>query len=117
MILLNKYPYNPGHLLVLPKNHGGQLLDLSPAQFQDLHSVLRTAVEAVQKIYTPAGINLGMNMGKVSGAGIPEHLHYHVIPRWAGDLNFFPLVAQTKVVVEDLDTTYSKLRAHFHELG
>jgi len=112
-ILVNKFPYNSGHILVLPLRHCGSLLDLSAGEFQDLHQTLRMAMEAVEKVYSPNGINLGMNHGKVSGAGIPDHLHYHLVPRWAGDLNFFPLIAETKVVVETLETTYNRLLAFF----
>lgn len=112
-ILVNKFPYNSGHVLVLPLRHCGNLLDLSAAEFQDLQQTLRLAMEAVEKVYSPNGINLGMNHGKVSGAGIPDHIHYHLVPRWAGDLNFFPLIAETKVVVETLETTYNRLLAFF----
>ncbi|HPI39271.1 MAG TPA: HIT domain-containing protein [Pseudobdellovibrionaceae bacterium] len=113
MVILNKYPYNTGHLLVLPRRHCGSLLDLSDQEYLDLQNVLRNTVEAIYSIYKPNAVNLGMNHGKASGAGIPEHLHYHVIPRWNGDTNFFPLIAQTKVLVETLDQTYQRVRGFF----
>ncbi len=113
MILLNKFPYNSGHVLVLPRKHCGDLLKLSEAEFEDLHLTLKKAVQAVTEIYQPGGVNTGMNIGAVAGAGIPEHLHYHVIPRWAGDLNFFPLVAETKAVIESLEMSFERLVAYF----
>ncbi|PWU12811.1 MAG: HIT family hydrolase [Bdellovibrio sp.] len=109
MIILNKFPYNSGHVLVLPQRHVGEMLDLSMEEYTDLHVTLRKAVEAVTKVYSPGGLNLGMNLGAVAGAGIPAHLHYHVVPRWAGDLNFFPLVAETKTVIENLETSFERL--------
>ncbi|MBL7557532.1 MAG: HIT domain-containing protein [Bdellovibrionaceae bacterium] len=114
MIVLNKFPYNSGHLLVLPQGHGGDLLKLSSDQYADLMATLKLACQAVTDIYAPAAFNLGMNHGSSAGAGIPEHLHFHVIPRWAGDLNFFPLIAQTKVVIETLEQTYQNYIGYFN---
>lgn len=115
-IVLNKYPYNNGHLLVLPLEHIGQLLELSPERYDDLHRTLRLAVQAIQHIYAPNGMNIGMNHGASGGAGIPEHLHYHIVPRWNGDLNFFPLIAGTKLVMESLDDTYARLTEYFSKI-
>lgn len=109
MIVLNKFPYNSGHILVIPRRHCGDLLKLSEDEFRDLQDTIRLAMRALNEAYEPGGINLGLNHGAVAGAGIPEHLHYHLIPRWAGDLNFFPLIAETKVLVESLEQTYEKL--------
>lgn len=113
MVMMNKFPYNSGHILVLPKAHEGQMLKLSMEQYLDLQKTIRLSVEAIETIYQPAGFNLGMNHGAVAGAGIPEHLHYHIVPRWAGDLNFFPLIADTKVVVESLEASFDRLRQFF----
>lgn len=113
MVVLNKYPYNSGHILVLPKKHGGDLLQLSDAEWQDLSVLLRTAMAVVQDVYAPAGFNAGLNHGSVAGAGIPDHLHFHLVPRWSGDLNFFPLIAETKLVIENLETSYERLREGF----
>jgi ATP adenylyltransferase len=113
MVVLNKFPYNPGHLLVLPLEHCGELLKLSDAQYTDLHLTLRKAFKALQEVFSPEGVNIGLNHGKVAGAGIPEHLHYHLVPRWFGDLNFFPLIAQTKVVVMNLEESYDRLKGYF----
>lgn len=113
MIVLNKFPYNSGHLLVIPLKHEGDLLALGKDAHYDLNDTLRLAMKALQDIYQPGGVNVGLNQGAVAGAGIPDHLHYHVIPRWAGDLNFFPLIAETKVVVESLEQTYDRLLGYF----
>lgn len=109
MVMLNKFPYNSGHLLVLPQRHCGDLLKLSDAEYTDLNNTIRVAMTALNDLYQPTGMNIGLNHGATAGAGIPEHLHYHVIPRWSGDLNFFPLIAETKVLVETLEQTYEKV--------
>jgi ATP adenylyltransferase len=111
MIMLNKFPYNSGHILVLPLRHCGDLLGLSGEEFTDLHQTLKMAAALVQKTYAPGGVNIGMNHGACAGAGIPDHLHYHLIPRWTGDTNFFPLIAQTKVTVETVEQSYERLEA------
>lgn len=110
MIVLNKFPYNPGHILVLPIRHCGDLLQLTAAEYEDLHLVLRKAFEILQKSFHPSGVNIGLNHGAVAGAGLPDHLHYHLVPRWAGDLNFFPLIAETKAVPTSLEDTFQRLR-------
>lgn len=115
MVVLNKFPYNPGHILVLPQRHCGHLLDLSNEEFLDLNETFRRTFAALEKIYQPAGINAGLNHGAAAGAGIPDHLHYHLVPRWSGDLNFFPLIAETKVLVESLEQTYDKFVEYFSE--
>ncbi len=116
-IILNKYPYNNGHLLVLPLPHLGNILDLSPERFEDLHQTLRLAMEAIQNVYAPTGFNMGLNHGASAGAGIPDHIHYHLVPRWGGDLNFFPLIADAKIVVETLESSYQKFSAYFSKRG
>lgn len=113
MIVMNKYPYNSGHILVIPNTHKGDPLKLSEAEYRDLHQTLRMAIQALQQVYQPGGLNVGLNLGAVAGAGIPDHLHYHVIPRWSGDLNFFPLVAETKSVIESLEMSFDRLVAYF----
>lgn len=115
-IILNKYPYNSGHLLVLPIDHVGDLLELSPERYDDIHRSVRLAIQAIKVIYEPGGYNVGLNNGLAAGAGIPDHLHYHIIPRWSGDLNFFPLIAETKVVVETLEDSYNRFFNYFSNL-
>ncbi|MFN8944290.1 MAG: HIT family protein [Pseudobdellovibrionaceae bacterium] len=116
MIVLNKYPYNSGHLLILPLRHCGDFLALDAEEYKDLHMTLRLAMEACKIIYQPLGFNVGMNHGAVAGAGIPDHLHYHLVPRWAGDLNFFPLIAETKVVIESLEQSYARYSEYFQSI-
>ncbi len=113
MVILNKFPYNTGHVMVIPKIHKGSLMDLSEATHLEATKLVRKTVDVLQKAYEPAGFNVGLNQGRVAGAGIPDHLHWHIIPRWFGDTNFFPLIAETKVLPEDLDQTYTRLRKYF----
>jgi ATP adenylyltransferase len=117
MVILNKYPYNTGHVLVMPTRHIGELEKMSAAEVQEVHALLPKTVEILKKVYNCAGLNVGLNLGAVAGAGIPDHLHYHVIPRWGGDTNFFPLIAETKMVVETLDETYGRLIGEFKKIG
>lgn len=109
VMMLNKYPYNSGHILVLPKRHCGDFTDLTVEESRDIHKLLKVAVEVLGEVYRPGGFNMGLNLGSVAGAGIPEHLHWHVLPRWSGDANFYPLIADTKVVIETLEQTYERL--------
>lgn len=115
MVVLNKYPYNNGHLLIIPQRHCGDLSDLSAEEYYDLMNLLRKAMKVLKVVYGCEGMNLGMNHGLVAGAGIPKHLHWHIIPRWFGDVNFFPLVAETKVVVESLESSYHRIRDAWQE--
>lgn len=116
MVLMNKYPYNNGHLLIMPRGHVANVEDLKENVFLELHELLRTSIAILKKVYKCPGLNVGLNLGAVAGAGIPDHLHYHVIPRWGGDTNFFPLIAKTKLVVETHDKTYKRLGPHFKKL-
>lgn len=109
LIVMNKFPYNTGHVLVLPRRHCGDFLSLRPKEHQAINIALRRVIHAIEEAYHPAGFNVGLNLGAAAGAGIPQHLHYHVIPRWNGDTNFFPLIADSKVVVETLEVTFNRL--------
>lgn len=117
MVVLNKYPYNTGHLLILPKRHCGDLLELKQKEYSDLSRLLRESLEQLKKAYTCHGFNIGMNHGAVAGAGIPDHLHWHIIPRWHGDTNFFPLIAETKVLPENLRQTFERLKPLFRKMN
>jgi len=114
-VILNKFPYNNGHTMVIPKRHTAEFEKLSVEEFEELHSLLRKSLEAIKAIYQPQGVNIGMNLGRSGGAGIVDHLHYHLVPRWSGDTNFMPIVAETKVISESLDETYKKMAAWFAE--
>lgn len=113
MVVMNKYPYNPAHLLVLPHEHEGDLTALSAEVITDLALNVQRCVRILKAEYNCAGLNIGLNHGQVAGAGIPGHLHWHIIPRWAGDTNFFPLIAETKVHPETMEQTYQRLKPHF----
>jgi ATP adenylyltransferase len=116
MVVLNKYPYNSGHLLVIPRLHKGTLSELDDQAYLDLMMTLKKTEQVLRAVYNPDGMNIGLNQGKASGAGIPDHLHFHVIPRWSGDLNFFPLIAKSKILVEDVSVTYKKVAAAFKKI-
>ncbi len=110
---LNRYPYNSGHLMVIPRAHVADLDALSAEELQDLHEELRLASRVLRATYQPEGLNIGMNLGRVAGAGIADHLHYHLVPRWNGDTNFMPVLAETRVVIEHLDGAWQRLHAGF----
>jgi ATP adenylyltransferase len=109
MVMINKYPYSYGHLLVAPGRHVSGLDDLEITEVNNLSLVLQKSVVILKEAFQPHGFNVGLNQGKVAGAGIEEHLHFHIIPRWSGDINFMPLLAETRVIPEHLDETYNKL--------
>lgn len=113
IVVLNKYPYNSGHVLVLPRRHVGDLLEIAPDELAAITAMVQRVVKHLTEVYTPPGFNVGLNLGSSSGAGIPEHLHFHVVPRWAGDTNFFALIAGTKVVVETLEQSFERLLPYF----
>ena len=99
--------------MVIPHRHAAALDELESAEFEELHGLLLKTYVALQSAYKPAGMNIGMNLGRVGGAGVVGHLHYHLVPRWNGDTNFMPVIGNTKVISEDIDETYRKLAAQF----
>ncbi len=113
MVLMNKYPYNSGHLLVLPRRHVADIWDLSKEENAELAHWIQQSMRTLKDVYKCDGFNVGLNHGSVAGAGIPTHLHWHVIPRWNGDTNFFPLIAETKALPETLEQTYNRLKEPF----
>ena len=117
LIMLNKYPYNNGHLLLAPRRHEKHLSNLTRDEYADLNEALRQSVEIVHKSYNPSGINLGMNLGKCACAGIEDHLHWHIVPRWDGDTNFMPVVGETRVMPQHLLVTYDQLKPHFQRFS
>ena len=108
--ILNAYPYGTGHLLVMPYREIGELDALNEAETIDLWATVRDAVIALKTTYQPDGVNVGLNLGRAGGAGIPSHLHVHVLPRWNGDTNFMTTIAETRVLPESLSETWAKLR-------
>jgi ATP adenylyltransferase len=114
-VSLAKYPYNPGHLLVLPVRHTGDPEDLLEAERAAIDRMLIRSLRALREASDPQGFNVGLNLGRVAGAGIPEHLHWHVVPRWGGDTNFMPVVGGTRVLPELLQETFLKLRPRFDD--
>jgi len=112
-VVLNKFPYNPGHILVVPVRHVGDLSELTDDENTSLHSLVRRSVAAIRAEAEPHGFNIGMNLGRPAGAGIPDHLHWHVVPRWSGDTNFMPVVGQTRVLPELLAETARRLTPRF----
>jgi ATP adenylyltransferase len=110
-VVLNAFPYGSGHLLVLPRRHVASLQELSDAEYEDFFLLLRSTVVAIEKAYGPDGLNVGMNLGQAAGAGIPKHLHGHVLPRWNGDTNFMTTIGETRVLPESLQSTWQKVHA------
>jgi ATP adenylyltransferase len=113
VVMLNKYPYNNGHLLLAPKRHEKLLSNLSVTEYADLSEALRQSVGIVQDVVRPGGINLGMNLGKCAGAGVEDHLHWHIVPRWEGDTNFMPVVGDTRVMPQHLLESYDRFKPYF----
>lgn len=116
VVMLNKYPYNAGHILVLPHAHGGDITACTPEVRAELMEISTISMEALKKILNPPAFNFGLNIGKESGGSITDHLHMHVLPRWAGDTNFLPTCSNTKVISVDMDALYMKLKNLFDEV-
>ncbi|ACA60364.1 HIT family protein [Candidatus Desulforudis audaxviator] len=114
-VILNLFPYNNGHLLVAPKRHVGDIEELAAEEMLELFEVTRWMVEVLRRAFQPDGFNIGINVGRVAGAGIPGHFHIHIVPRWNGDTNFMPVLGDVKVISEALDDSYRKLRAGLEE--
>ena len=108
-VLLNRYPYASGHLMVAPFRHEGELGGLEAEEALEIHRLTAASVETLGRVMSPQGFNLGWNLGRIAGAGIVDHVHQHVVPRWAGDTNFMPVLADVKVLPETLEDTRRKL--------
>ncbi len=115
VVMLNKYPYNNGHLLLAPKRHEDQLSRLPPEEYEDLCEALRSSVDILLKALKPGGFNLGMNLGRCAGAGVEDHVHWHVVPRWEGDTNFMPVVGEVRVIPQHLLESYDRLSPFFKD--
>ena len=116
-IILNLYPYNNGHLMVVPYRHTGSLASLTPDELQEMALLTQRSEAALMEAYHPHGINVGMNLGKPAGAGVLDHVHMHLVPRWNGDTNFMTVVGEARVLPEDLASGASRLRPIFAKLG
>jgi ATP adenylyltransferase len=113
MVMMNRYPYNNGHLLVAPVRHVGTLESLSEDEMLDLLGMVRKSLNALKELMNPEGFNVGLNLGKVAGAGVEEHLHFHIVPRWNGDTNYMTVVGEVRVIPEHIRETYKKLLPYF----
>jgi ATP adenylyltransferase len=113
-VVLNRFPYNNGHLLVAPKAHKSRPDDLTPAETLDLQDTIGRMIRLLEQRMAPDGFNVGLNLGRAAGAGLPGHLHWHIVPRWNGDTNFMPVLTDTRVIAQSLDALYDLLKL---ELG
>ena len=116
-VILNMFPYNSGHLMVVPSRHISTLGAASPAERAEMMELTSLAEAALNEVYRPQGLNVGMNLGRAAGAGIVDHMHIHIVPRWSGDTNFVSVVGQVRVLPEDLDQSAERLRPVFEKLG
>ncbi len=112
-VILNKFPYTNGHLMVAPYEHTGALQELDPETVAEVMALAQRAMRQLEQTYSPHGYNVGFNQGKVAGAGVEHHIHMHVVPRWGGDTNFMPVLADTRVMPQTLEQSYGALRGAF----
>ncbi len=115
-IILNAYPYSPGHLMIAPYRHIGNLIDLKSSEAREHVELVQLGIKLLSAVIKPAGFNIGMNIGRVAGAGIESHIHTHVVPRWSGDNNFMSVIADTRVLSEGLSAMYAKLKRGLADL-
>ncbi|HYS53660.1 MAG TPA: HIT domain-containing protein [Thermoanaerobaculia bacterium] len=116
LVMMNRYPYTNGHLMVAPVAHRARLYDSTDASLRALIRLTAESQRILSDVYHPDGFNIGMNFGQVAGAGVADHYHLHIVPRWSGDSNFMTVTARTRLVPEDLDVTYDKLLPHFEKI-
>lgn len=116
-IIMNSFPYNPGHLMVAPFKHTADLYELDDAELLEINHLVRYSVRLLTATMQPHGVNIGVNLGRSAGAGVENHVHWHIVPRWNGDTNFMPVTAGTKVLPESLQATYEKLKKKMEEIG
>ena len=110
IVIMNKYPYNNGHILICPLREISDIDQLTPEEYNDINQTLLDCIAAIKKVYNPHGYNTGVNVGEAAGAGVPKHLHYHIVPRWKGDLNFMPALSDTKVISQSIEESLYLLR-------
>lgn len=110
LVVLNRFPYNNGHLLIAPREHKADLRDLNDAELLESNHLLQKMVSVIEQSMSPDGFNVGLNLGRVAGAGLPGHIHWHIVPRWNGDTNFMPVLGDTKVIPQSLEALYEILQ-------
>jgi ATP adenylyltransferase len=115
-VIMNRYPYNNSHLMVVPYRHLSDFRELDERELLDCQRALQDALRVMERALAPQGWNIGLNLGKAAGAGIDQHLHWHVVPRWVGDTNFFPILGETKVISESLEESWRRMRDGFAAL-
>lgn len=115
-VIMNNYPYNPGHVMIAPYRHVGRWEDLTDEELLEIMRLSQLMIKVIKKVMNPDGFNMGVNLGRVAGAGIEDHVHLHIVPRWNGDTNFMPVVADTKVIPESLQEAYDELKAAIEEM-
>lgn len=116
-VIMNRYPYNSGHMMIVPYRQVARFDDLTDTELLDIMRTARKAIQALDATMRPEGFNFGANLGRASGAGINDHIHFHIVPRWNGDTNFMPVLTDTKVISEDMRATLAKLRRAFENAG
>ena len=116
-VIMNKFPYSNGHLMVTPHRHVMNICDLTPQESAECMRLLQDCTAILQKSFSPQGVNIGLNIGEAAGAGIREHLHFHIVPRWNGDSSFMAILDEVRVMPEHLRSTYASLRPHFDALA
>jgi len=115
IVLMNLYPYNSGHVMIAPRRHVATLAEAAPEELTEMMTLARRMEGALKEVYNPEGVNLGMNLGRPAGAGVPDHIHLHLVPRWSGDTSFMTVVGQTRVIPEDPADGCTRLRPFFAE--
>lgn len=115
-VIMNNYPYNPGHVMIAPYRHVGRWEDLRDEELLEIMKLSQLMIRAIKKAMNPDGFNMGVNLGRVAGAGIDDHVHLHIVPRWNGDTNFMPVIADTKVIPESLQEAYDELKKAIGEV-
>jgi ATP adenylyltransferase len=113
LVVMNLFPYNPGHLMIAPRRHVGDLQAATPEELDEMMALARRVDQVFREVYKPDGINLGMNLGRSAGAGVADHIHLHMVPRWAGDTNFMTVVGETRVLPEEPGQACAKLKPYF----
>jgi len=115
-VIMNNYPYNPGHVMVAPYRHVANWEELTEEELLEIMKLSQMMIRVLKRVMSPHGFNMGVNLGRVAGAGIEDHVHLHIVPRWNGDTNFMPVIADTKVIPESLEEAYRELKAAIEEM-